>query len=106
MQLLLHLAENGHTCFVQELLKYPLQNGSDVLTLNLLSTGSSSHLAQELLSNLFAVFLSESWAAGFGQSCSRDTSWHCDRLSMLCTITKMVSTTIRCQFRSFGVRYL
>ena len=60
MQLLLHLAENGHTCFVQELLKYPLQHGVDVLALNLLAAGSSSHLAHELLSTLFVAFLSES----------------------------------------------
>ncbi|XP_043234309.1 CCR4-NOT transcription complex subunit 1-like isoform X1 [Amphibalanus amphitrite] len=57
MQLLLHLAESGHTCFVQELLKYPLQHGPDILALNLLAAGSSSHLAQELLSSLFVVFL-------------------------------------------------
>ncbi|XP_037084920.1 CCR4-NOT transcription complex subunit 1-like [Pollicipes pollicipes] len=57
MQLLLHLAESGHSCAVQELLNFPLQSCPDILSLNLLATGSTSHLAQELLSTLFPIFL-------------------------------------------------
>ena len=60
MQLLLHLADSGHSCAVQELLNGALQSCPDILALNLLAAGSSSHLAQELLSNLFLVFLGKS----------------------------------------------